>query len=120
MIKSSLLRNNGIVSSKYEKQNGITLISLIITVIVLLILAGITLQLTLGDRGIFGLAKMASKNYINAQEEELASLDNFSNKIDNMINIVNVDETKVEPNNKHEIIYIGKLNKITGNNGVVT
>lgn len=105
----------------YKKADrAITLISLIITTIVLLILAGITLKLTLGDKGILGITTMASKNYINAQEEELKELDNFSNEISNKINVANVDEIKVKPNDKHEIIYIGELNKVTGNNGIVT
>ncbi len=34
-------------------RNGITLISLIITIIILLILTGVTLALTLRDNGIF-------------------------------------------------------------------
>ncbi len=35
-----------------KKAKGITLISLVITIIILLILAGVTLSLTLGDNGI--------------------------------------------------------------------
>lgn len=47
MKKSSLLNDSQILNSKYDKQNGITLIALMITVIVLLILAAVTLNLTL-------------------------------------------------------------------------
>lgn len=57
--------------------NGITLIALMITVIVLLILAGVILSLTLGERGIFNIAKKAGENYTNAQNKELADLDNL-------------------------------------------
>ncbi len=103
-----------------KEDKAITLLSLVITIIVLLILAGITLKLTIGDRGILNIAKMASGNYINSQEEEYAKLNEFSNEIGNKINIANTDETKVKPDNKYEIIYIGELSRITGNNGVVT
>ncbi len=60
---------------------GITLISLIVTVIILLILAGIILNLTLGDRGILKIAKQARENYTNAQDKELADLENLYSQI---------------------------------------
>ena len=43
-----------------KKKEGITLIALVITIIVLLILAGITIELTLGDNGIIAKARKAS------------------------------------------------------------
>ncbi len=72
---------------KKEKTNskGITLVALVITIIVLLILAGVTINLTLGKNGIFKTAEMAGKNYTQAQEEELAGLENFENTINNII-----------------------------------
>ena len=36
------------------KNNGITLIALIITIILMLILAGVVLTLTIGENGLFG------------------------------------------------------------------
>ncbi len=59
---------------------GITLVALIVTIIVLLILVGITIQLTIGERGIFNLARTAGKNYINAtqyEQEMLNTLDQY-------------------------------------------
>lgn len=44
---------------KNNNQKGITLIALIITIIVLLILAGVTISLTLGEGGIFKIATNA-------------------------------------------------------------
>lgn len=55
-----------------KKEKGITLIALMITIIVLLILAIVTLNLTLGERGIFRTAQEARKNWIEAQNKELA------------------------------------------------
>ena len=69
-----------------KNNNAITLIALIITVIVLLILAGVTLSLTLGERGIFRVAKGASKNYLNAQAEEEIGLNKFDKEVANVIN----------------------------------
>lgn len=45
----------------YETQNAITIISLIITIIILIILAGVTISLTLGKNGIFNEAEYAVK-----------------------------------------------------------
>ena len=42
-------------------QNGITLVALVITIIVLLILASVTISLTLGQNGLFNTAKNAAK-----------------------------------------------------------
>ena len=68
-----------------NNSKGITLIALVITIIVLLILAGVTINLTLGENGIFKTAEMAGKNYTQAQEQELAGLAGFENTINNII-----------------------------------
>ena len=44
-----------------KKQNGVTLIALVITIVVLLILAGVSIQMVLGDNGILTNAREASK-----------------------------------------------------------
>lgn len=47
------------MTRKLKKQSGITLIALVITIIVLLILAGVTIATLTGDNGILGKAKTA-------------------------------------------------------------
>lgn len=44
-----------------KKENGVTLVALVITIIVLLILAGVTLAMVMGDSGIFTKANNAAK-----------------------------------------------------------
>ena len=56
--------------NKGELRRGITLIALVITIVLLLILAGLTLNLTLGDGALADKAKDAVKNYQLAQEQE--------------------------------------------------
>ena len=68
-----------------EKREGITLVALVITIIVLLILAGITISLTIGQNGIITRAQEAGKNYLNAQDQELAGLNNFDKEAENII-----------------------------------
>ena len=43
----------------YRKNKGLTLIALVITIIVLIILAGVVITLSLGNKGIFNRAKQA-------------------------------------------------------------
>ena len=65
-------------------ETGITLIALVITIVVMLILAGVTINLTLGENGIFTTAQQAAKNYTEAQSKEQQDLAYFTNTVDNM------------------------------------
>lgn len=53
-----------------NQNKGITLIALIITIIILLILAGVTINLTLGENGLFNTAKQATDSYVKADMSE--------------------------------------------------
>ena len=57
-----------------KKNNGITLIALVITVIVLLILAGVTIATLTGENGILTRASQASEQTEIAEEKEQLSL----------------------------------------------
>ena len=69
-----------IIKNEYDQidslnKKGITLISLIITIIIMLILAGVVLTLTIGENGLFNTAKYAAKKWNNSVEKENAELD---------------------------------------------
>ena len=57
-----------------KKTNGITLIALVITIIVLLILAGISISMLSGDNSILSKATEAKNKTIKAQGKEIAAL----------------------------------------------
>ena len=78
-----------------KKNKGITLVALVITIIVLLILAGITISLTIGQNGIITRAQQAGKNYLNAQDQELAGLNEFDKTAENII--AGIGNTKKDP-----------------------
>ena len=59
---------------KKVENAGITLIALIVTIVILLILAGVTLNLVLGDNGIISKAKEAKEKTIAAQQKESLEL----------------------------------------------
>ena len=67
---------------KYSKgDRAITLIALIVTIIVLLILAGVTINLAVNNQGIFSKAKTATSAYKNATEEEQKGIDEADKEI---------------------------------------
>lgn len=66
-----------------KNNKGITLIALIITIIILLILAGISIS-ALTQTGIFEKAKEAKQKSENAQEEENKILNNYIAQIDSV------------------------------------
>lgn len=51
-------------------QKGITLVALVVTIIVLIILAGVSIALILGDNGIISKAKEGKSNYELSADEE--------------------------------------------------
>ena len=53
-----------------KKERGITLIALVITIIVLLVLAGVSLSLVLGDNGVLTQSKNATESHRTATAEE--------------------------------------------------
>ena len=61
---------------------GITLIALVITIVVLIILAGVAINLTLNNNGIFNKAKEARENYMVAANEEQEAITNLEEAID--------------------------------------
>ena len=57
-----------------EKQKGITLIALVITIIVLLILAAVSIASLTGDNGILQLAKKADEKTDEAAKNEMSNI----------------------------------------------
>ena len=72
---------------KIKKQvKGITLIALVVTIIVLLILAGVALSLTVGDNGLFRRAENAANTWQMAEINEQIEMDKASNFIEDYMN----------------------------------
>ena len=71
----------------FRQNKGITLITLVVTIIVLLILAGIALNLTIGENGIFSRAQVAASTWRNAEANEQNAMDKSSELIDTYLPI---------------------------------
>ena len=114
-----------------KQVQGITLIALVITIIVLLILAGVAINLSLGENGIFNRAKEAKIKYTEAQlkeelETELASLlidaksqgrdvsiDDIANKMDEIGEVLGVEDDIIEGEYKDHNVTIDKDGNVT-------
>ena len=76
--KSSNLKLKKITKKKSMQEKGITLIALVVTIVILLILAGVTIATVTGDNGLFSKAKKATVEYEKEalkEEIRLAILD---------------------------------------------
>ena len=69
-----------------RKEEGITLIALVITIIVLLILAGVSIAMLTGQNGILTQAQNAKNRTEEAQGEEENKLNEYNNIINNYVN----------------------------------
>ena len=70
----------------YSNQTGITLIALVVTIVVLLILAGVTINALFGDTGIINRAKDAQNKMDQAAENDLNALNELNEWLDGKIN----------------------------------
>ena len=71
---------------KFRKDKGITLIALVVTIIVLLILAGISISMLTGQNGILNRAGEAKESTQQTQEDEQTAINNTSNFINSYVN----------------------------------
>ena len=65
-----------------RKQRGITLIALVVTIIILIILSGVSINLVLGENGIITIAKRAKENTELAKVEEEKELNELYTQLE--------------------------------------
>ena len=70
----------------YSKENGITLIALVVTIVVLLILAGVSVNALFGNNGIIEKAKEAQNAMDKAKENDERGINELTNWLDNQVN----------------------------------
>ena len=117
MLKQNLLLQISNKSIKYlgksqsTKQNGITLIALVVTIVVLLILAGITISLVLSDNGIIKKAQEAANKTQEALENEQSRLNELYDELTNVMN-----NTTEEPSDPVSLPADGSYSELMGVN----
>ena len=70
---------------KIKQEKGITLIALVVTIVVLLILAGVSISLVLSNNGVISKAKDARNQYAEAQTNDEKQLNEISDWIDTKV-----------------------------------
>ena len=85
-IKENIKTNKKSARKNYSNQRGITLIALVITIVVLLILAGVSINALFSDNGIIDRAKDAQNKMDQATQNDLDAINGLSNWIDSKIN----------------------------------
>ena len=88
------IKNN--INKKSPKAKGITLIALVISIIVLLILAGVTIAALSGENGILTKAKEAKEKTEQGQQDEEKTLSNMENIL-GVYNFKNVNTSDTNP-----------------------
>ena len=94
------------------KNKGITLIALVITIIILLILAGISIS-ALTNQGLFKNAKEAKNRTENSQNEEQEILNQYEDELNRHLSNNRKIEANLIDNVKEGIIKIGDYVKYT-------
>ena len=83
--KSSFFLCANLQKNKLATERGITLLALIITVVIMLILAAVTINVTLGDGGLVQQARLAAERTQNAAEKEQAEIDSLQQELANIL-----------------------------------
>ena len=76
---------------------GITLVALVVTIIILLILAGVTINMVLGKNGLIEKSKTAKGKYENAALDEQAQMESASKVMNDLYGDYSTDDTKTNP-----------------------
>lgn len=93
-------------NKKIKQENGITLIALVITIVVLLILAGVSINAVFNENGLIKKAQDAQNKMNEAQQSDLAQLDELDSWLENV--------TKKEEKSLDMSKYVGHSVTIEG------
>ena len=69
-----------------KKNKGITLVALVVTIVVLLILAGVSINLVLGNNGIIAKAQEAKTKQAEASENDLKGMNSLIEQMESTLN----------------------------------
>jgi type II secretory pathway pseudopilin PulG len=80
-----------------KNNKGITLVALVVTIVVLLILAGVSINLVLGNNGIIAKAKDAETKSAEASQNDLIGMNELAQQLEEQINGSTGNGGKTEP-----------------------
>ena len=85
--------------ANFKNKNAITLIALVVTIVVLLILAGVTISLLLDENGIIAKSKDARARWNNAQMNEEKNMGEIDKTLDEIV------YNKIDPTEMYAVLY---------------
>ncbi len=99
-----------------RKNKGITLVALVVTIVVLIILATVSISAVVGDNGIIAKAKLAKNMYANSVESEQDAMDELFQEY---ANAMAGEENKIDWNEAMENAKAPSSQDEERNNGVI-
>ncbi|MFR2534154.1 MAG: hypothetical protein ACLS95_02825 [Clostridia bacterium] len=98
-----------------KKETGITLVSLVVTIIILIILAGISINITIGEEGIITKAKQAKQNIVLSGEAEAVQLNQLYDELESSGGM-----TEDEESSKKDEIIAELQNQLNNLNSILS
>ena len=95
-MKNNLEEVNFLENKENIRERGITLIALVVTIIVLLILASISISVILGDNGLIEMARKAANKTNEAVEKEQGDIANLTNDLKDYLSGTTGEKTLVQ------------------------
>ncbi len=106
------------MKEKGKLTSGITLIALVVTIVVLLILTGITISLVFSDNGIIEKAREAANKTNQAVINEQVQMNELSDYMENMLNEIGRENNQEETTGPNGKPLVETLTEIQINNNV--
>ena len=95
MKKTSNTNNKSKAKKMVKRQNGITLVALVITIIIIIILSTVTINMAFGDNGLITQAKKAKDMTLNSVTAEQEGMNSVMSEY---LNVMAEDSELPEPN----------------------
>ena len=98
-----------------QSNKGITLIALVVTIVVLLILAGITITAAIGDNGLINKAKIAAEKTNQTVQNDITAMEEYNQQLQDLIEEMersSIEELMTTSSTKNETVYDKYGNKI--------
>ena len=99
---------------KNNRQKGITLIALVVTIVVLIIIATVSILAVFGDNGIIARAQKAKNIHQEGKADETNTLDDYASYIGNYLDGKGGSDTSKDPTENWDLT---KVTIIDGGNG---
>ena len=96
-----------------KEQKGVTLIALVVTIVILIILAAVSMTMILGNNGIFEQAKKGANSMASAEANTQEGFNSMSSEIDK---IINGEEIKPEGMTVVEMFEKAQTDRCDGTN----